>query len=62
KAQAFNDLTIFVIGLGSSLAAGALLRSLGWENLNVALLPWLAVAALALLWFVSAARTVSVGR
>lgn len=53
-AQAFNDLTVFIIGLVSSLAAAALLRLLGWQGLNVALLPWLGAAAVALLWFMSA--------
>jgi MFS family permease len=50
RAQALNDLSIFVIGLLCSLAAGALLRVLGWQMLNAVLLPWLAVAAFGLLW------------
>jgi MFS family permease len=50
RAQALNDLSIFVVGLLCSLAAGALLRVLGWQMLNAVLLPWLAAAAFSLLW------------
>jgi MFS family permease len=50
RAQATNDLTIFAVGLSSSLAAGALLQGLGWQTLNAILLPWLALAGLAILW------------
>jgi hypothetical protein len=49
RAQAANDLTIFAVGLTSSLGVGALLEWLGWQGLNAALLPWLALAALAIL-------------
>jgi MFS family permease len=48
RAQATNDLSIFVVGLLSSLSAGALLDAVGWQTMNLLLLPWLAVAALAL--------------
>lgn len=53
RAQAANDLTIFAVGLASSLAAGAMLERLGWQMLNVVLLPWLALAGLAILWLVA---------
>jgi hypothetical protein len=33
----------------SSLGAGALLEAVGWQTLNLLLLPWLSAAALALL-------------
>lgn len=49
RAQATNDLSIFVVGLLSSLSAGALLDAAGWQMTNLLLLPWLATAALALL-------------
>jgi len=49
RAQAVNDMAIVAVGLACSLGAGALLQSLGWQRLNLVLLPWLAVAALALL-------------
>lgn len=51
RAQATNDLTIFAVGLSSSLAAGSLLQGLGWQALNAVLLPWLALAGAAILWF-----------
>lgn len=50
RAQATNDMTIFAVGLACSFSAGALLQLLGWQNLNLLLLPWMAVAALALIW------------
>lgn len=43
-------MTIFVVGLACSFSAAALLRAFGWQMLNVLLLPWLAIAAMALLW------------
>lgn len=51
KAQAINDMTIFLVGLASSLSAGGLLAAFGWERMNLVLLPWLALSALALVWF-----------
>lgn len=53
RAQAANDLTIFAVGLTCSLAAGAMLQRLGWQMLNVVLLPWLALAGLALIWLMA---------
>lgn len=50
KAQAANDLTIFLVGLASSLSAGILQNTIGWQALNVWLLPWLALTAAAILW------------
>jgi MFS family permease len=50
RAQAANDMLVYVVGLAASLAAGALLKLVGWQMLNVLMLPWLASAALALLW------------
>jgi MFS family permease len=57
RAQAFNDMSIFVIGLAASLAAGALQETVGWQMLNLMLLPWLGLAALALIW-----RAIGAGR
>jgi MFS family permease len=56
KAQATNDLTVFVVGLASSLAAGALLQAVGWHFMNVILLPWLVIAAIAICWLGYARR------
>lgn len=56
-AQATNDFVIYVVGLASSLGAGALLEFVGWRQLNLLLLPWLLVALIAVLWL-RRARTV----
>jgi MFS family permease len=56
RAQAANDLTVFVVGLASSLAAGALLQAVGWYLMNLILLPWLLVAAIAICWLGYAGR------
>jgi MFS family permease len=50
RAQAANDLIIFAIGLLASLGAGAFLETLGWQTLNLALLPWLALCAGSIAW------------
>lgn len=50
RAQAANDMTIFVVGLVSSLGAGALLQAVGWQMMNLLLVPWLVIAALSILW------------
>lgn len=50
RAQAINDMTIFAVGLACSFSAGALLEWLGWKQLNLALVPWLALCASVLLW------------
>lgn len=49
-AQAVNDFTIILVGLIGSLSAGALLQALGWQTMNLLLLPWLVVTAGAVLW------------
>jgi MFS family permease len=51
RAQAANDVTIFAVGLLGSLSAGALLELVGWRTMNALLLPWLAAAGLAIVWF-----------
>lgn len=50
RAQATNDMTIFAVGLACSFSAGGLLQAFGWQTLNLLLLPWMALAALSLLW------------
>lgn len=50
RAQATNDMTIFAVALACSFSAGAALEGFGWQTLNMLLLPWLTVAALALIW------------
>lgn len=56
RAQATNDMTIFAVGLACSFGAGALLELWGWQKLNLMLLPWLATAALVLIWQEARAR------
>jgi len=51
RAQAFNDLTVVLTGLIASASSGALLAVVGWQRMNMILLPWLAITALALIWF-----------
>jgi len=50
RAQGMNDMSIFVVSLVASLGAGVFLQSAGWQLLNLFLLPWLGLAALALIW------------
>jgi len=61
RAQAANDMTIFAVGLACSLSAGALLQAVGWQTLNMLLLPWLGCAAVALAWLgLSGKRSIGV--
>lgn len=50
RAQAINDMVIFIIGVACSLSAGWLLDVVGWSMMNLLLLPWLGMTTLALLW------------
>lgn len=50
KAQAINDMTVFVVGLICSFSAGAVLDIFGWKAMNLALLPWLAITAISIVW------------
>ena len=50
RAQAANDLIVFLVALISSLSAGPLLEGLGWRLMNASMLPWLFLAAVALVW------------
>jgi MFS family permease len=49
RAQAANDLVIYLVGLVAALAAGPLLESVGWRTMNLMLLPWLLAVALAVM-------------
>jgi MFS family permease len=51
RAQAINDMTIFAVGLTCSFSAGGLLEALGWQKMNLVLIPWLVLAAASLVWF-----------
>lgn len=50
KAQGVNDLAVFLTMITSSAASGALLSATGWLDLNLYALPFVACAAVALLW------------
>jgi MFS family permease len=50
KAQATNDVVVYLTGLTASLGAAALLEVAGWERLNLLLLPWLLLALVAVGW------------
>ena len=49
-------MTIFAVSLACSFGAAALLQAFGWQFLNVLLLPWLALAAGALIWLGASRR------
>lgn len=61
RAQAINDMTIFAVGLMCSFGAGGLLEALGWETMNLVLVPWLALAAASLAWLGVKQRMRAVG-
>jgi predicted MFS family arabinose efflux permease len=50
KVQGVNDLAVFLTMITSSAASGALLSATGWLDLNLYALPFVALAALALVW------------
>ncbi|MBJ9985903.1 MFS transporter [Acinetobacter sp. S40] len=50
KAQAINDMTVFMVGLICSFGAGALLDLVDWKTLNLILIPWLVLTGLSLIW------------
>ncbi len=50
KAQAFNDFVVFSAAALSSFSAGALLHWLGWQLVNYAVLPLIALALIAHSW------------
>ena len=59
KVQGINDLIIFSLVAIGSLMAGQLLHRLGWESLNLAMLPPVLLVALAILWWKSRQPLVS---
>ncbi|MEE4251296.1 MAG: MFS transporter [Alcanivoracaceae bacterium] len=50
KVQGINDLMIFAMVTVSSLLAGKLLHLLGWANMNLIMLPLIALVAIITLW------------
>ena len=56
RTQGLNDFIVFATMGVSSAASGALVTTRGWETMNHAALPVLAVIALAVLWLMRARR------
>ena len=52
RVQGLNDFLIFGLVTVASFSSGALMNSIGWEAVNAAMLPVLALAAAALAWLV----------
>ena len=50
KVQALNDFTIFGTSTLSSFSSGALLAGFGWTIVQMSVMPFVAVAAAAILW------------
>lgn len=51
KTQALNDFAVFGVVAAASLAAGWLLHHFGWEAVNYAVLPFLALVGGLLVWY-----------
>ena len=56
RVQGLNDFLVFGLVTVASFGSGALMHQIGWEAVNAAMLPVLALAALALAWLVLANR------
>jgi MFS family permease len=57
RTQGANDFIVFATMGVSSLASGALVSTTGWETMNRAMLPFLALIAAAALWLAARRRT-----
>jgi MFS family permease len=51
KVQALNDFLVFGTVTMSSFASGALLSGVGWNMVQIAVMPFVAVAAITVLWW-----------
>ena len=51
RTQGANDFIVFATMGVSSLASGALVSAAGWETMNRAMLPLLAMIAASVIWF-----------
>jgi MFS family permease len=56
RTQGANDFIVFSTMAVSSLASGAMVSAAGWEAMNRAVLPFLAVIAAAVLWYAGRQR------
>ena len=50
KAQALNDFMVFGTVTLTSFSSGAVQQTLGWQTINMAVIPFLALVAVANLW------------
>ncbi len=50
KVQGLNDFLVFGLVSVASLSSGALMNGIGWEAVNLAMAPFLALAGAALIW------------
>jgi MFS family permease len=50
KAQALNDFLVFGTVTLTSFSSGAIQHTLGWQTINMAVIPFLALVAIANLW------------
>lgn len=50
RVQAFNDMCVFGLVAAASLASGFAIQNIGWSGVNLLMIPFLTVAALALAW------------
>jgi len=56
KVQGLNDFLVFGLVTVASFSSGALMDSIGWEAVNLAMAPFLALAGAALIWLALHAR------
>lgn len=61
RIQGFNDFMVLGLVTVASFGSGALMNSVGWNAVNLAMLPALAIAALALGWLVLRVRQSPLG-
>jgi hypothetical protein len=50
KAQALNDFLVFGTVTLTSFSSGAVQHTLGWQTINLAVIPFLALVIIANLW------------
>jgi len=57
KAQALNDFIVFGTVTITSFSSGAVQNALGWQTINMAVIPFLVLVGIANLWLRSTQRT-----
>lgn len=59
--QSFNDMGVAIFILCCSLAAGKLLNSVGWERMNMMLIPWIVLLSIPLLMLSKGGNNIPAG-